>query len=192
MCVSDSNPWRWSALYAATLLRRGGVMAYPTDTVWGLGCDPFNRQAVHRILELKGRPEDKGLILIVSKATQLGALYHDLSPAVQQRLASQTGRPTTWLVPDDMNRIPRWIKGVFSTVAVRVSAHPILCALSTAFNGPIVSTSANPAGMAPAHSRLRVQQYFGASLELVFPGEVQVGARPSIIRDAVSDAVLRD
>lgn len=167
-------------------------MAYPTDTVWGLGCDPFNEGAVRRILALKGRPEDKGLILVVAAPEQLGALYGSLSRQVRQRLAAPTERPTTWLVPDAHGHIPAWIRGRFSSVAVRVSTHPALQALCRALQGPIVSTSANPAGLPPAHSRLRVQQYFDAELDLVFPGETKPGARPSIIRDAVSDAVLRD
>ena len=167
-------------------------MAYPTDTVWGLGCDPFDEYAVRRILALKGRPEDKGLILVVAAPEQLGGLYERLTDSVRQRLESPTERPTTWLVPDSHAQIPAWIRGRFSSVAVRVSAHPALQALCNALQGPIVSTSANPAGLPPAHSRLRVQQYFGGALDLVFPGETRPNARPSVIRDAVTDAVIRD
>jgi L-threonylcarbamoyladenylate synthase len=177
---------------AAAVLRRGGVIAYPTEGVWGLGCDPFDEVAVLRLLALKQRPVDKGLILIAATLAQFdGLLDWDALPAERRDavLASWPG-PNTWIVPATA-RVPRWITGAHAGVAVRVSAHPEVIALCTAFGGPLVSTSANPAGEPPAYTCTELDSRLLARLDGVCSGDTGGRAAPSTIRDARSGAVLR-
>ncbi|GHA82572.1 Sua5/YciO/YrdC/YwlC family protein [Cognatilysobacter bugurensis] len=177
---------------AAPQLRRGAVLAYPTEAVWGLGCDPFDEAAVLRLLALKDRPVDKGLILIAAARSQLdGLLDWDRVPAARRNEidASWPG-PNTWVVPATA-RVPRWISGVHAGVAVRVSAHPVVIALCNAFGGALVSTSANPAG-APAPSTLSsLDPDLRTRLDGIVEGETGGLDRPTVIRDALSGAALR-
>lgn len=180
---------RWRVQQVARVVRNGGVIAYPTEAVWGLGCDPWSEEAVYRLLALKERPLEKGLILIADNIRQFDFLLADLPQVWQDRLASTWPGPNTWLVPHQ-ERLPEWITGKHSSVALRVSDHPLvreLCALT----GPLVSTSANPSGRAAARSRLRVEQYFPRQLDAVLAGPLGGRRNPSIIRDLVTGQVIR-
>lgn len=175
---------------ALQALRDDGVVACPTEAVWGLSCDPDSEQAVQRLLALKHRPVAKGLILVAASASQLGFLLADL-PAEQRRtLEASWPGPSTWLVPH-RGRVPPWVSGAHATVAVRVTDHPQMAALCRAFGGPLVSTSANPSGAQPPRHRFQVLRYFGATLDQVLPGQVGGADRPSRIRDLATGATLR-
>jgi L-threonylcarbamoyladenylate synthase len=179
----------WQVQRAARVVRQGGVIAYPTETVWGLGCDPWNEMAVDRLLALKERPVHKGLILVAGCIDQFDFLLDDLPVVWQQRLAGSWPGPNTWLVPHQ-DRLPAWITGEHDTVALRVSDHPgvqALCALT----GPLVSTSANRAGRPSARTRLRVQQYFPGELDQVLGGALGGRKNPSLIRDLRTGDVIR-
>ena len=179
----------WRVQQMAQVIRRGGVIAYPTEAVWGLGCDPWDSTAVFRLLELKQRPMSKGLILVADNIRQFDFLLVDLPQIWQDQLASTWPGPTTWLVPHQ-NRLPEWITGGHPGVAIRVSDHPLvrdLCALT----GPLVSTSANPSGRPPALSRLRIEQYFAGQLDGVLDGRLGGRKNPSQIRDLLSGAQVR-
>ncbi|MGV3592176.1 MAG: L-threonylcarbamoyladenylate synthase [Gammaproteobacteria bacterium] len=176
---------------AIAQVQNGGVIAYPTEGVWGLGCDPFDEAAVMRILELKKRPVDKGLILVAADVAQIAALLDRLTPEQRAMVLSTWPGPTTWLLPDPEQLVPAWIKGKFATVAVRVSAHPGVVRLCRAFGGPLVSTSANPADAPPATSRVRVLTWFGGRLDYVVPGRLGGQRGPSTIRDLYSAAPVR-
>lgn len=177
---------------ATALLHRGGVIAYPTEAVWGLGCDPFDEAAVLRLLALKQRAVDKGLILIAAAAAQFdglldwGALADDRRATVH---ASWPG-PHTWVVPAT-TRVPRWITGDHDGVAVRVSAHPLVVALCSAFAAPLVSTSANPAGATAPRTLSEFDPTLLAALDGIVAGDTGGRDRPSDIRDARSGAALR-
>jgi L-threonylcarbamoyladenylate synthase len=175
---------------AAETLIRGGVIAYPTESVWGLGCDPFDEAAVMRLLELKQRPVGKGLILVAGSETQLGSLLSGLDEEASARLAATWPGPTTWLLPHH-NLVPAWIHGDHDTVAVRVSAHPVVRELCNAFGGLLVSSSANRAGAAAARHRFQVKRYFAEQLDYIVPGAVGANARPSQILDLASGQTLR-
>ena len=175
---------------AANVMRHGGVIAYPTEAVWGLGCDPFNRDAVLRLLRLKSRVPSKGLILVAGNVLQVSMLLATLPAAVREAINESWPGPVTWLLPE-AGLVPDWITGEHQTVAVRVSAHPLVVALCESFGGPIVSTSANPSGRAPARNELRVRQYFGRKLDFVLPGRTGGSISPSSIRDAITGAILR-
>ena len=179
----------WRVKQVARVVRNGGVIAYPTEAVWGLGCDPWNGQAVERLLELKDRPVEKGVILVADSIHQFDFLLEDFPELWMDRLASTWPGPNTWLVPHQ-NLLPAWITGDHDTVALRVTDHPLvreLCAIT----GPLVSTSANPAGRPPARNSLRIQQYFPDQLDAVLTGSLGGRKNPSVIRDLATGNVLR-
>lgn len=177
---------------AATALRRGGVIAYPTEAVWGLGCDPFVEAAVLRLLTIKQRPVDKGLILIAGALAQLDGLFDwDALPGDRRAAVIESWPgPNTWVVPATA-RVPRWITGIHHGVAVRVSAHPDVIALCAAFGGPLVSTSANLTGHPPAFGRDALDPALLWHIDGVMAGETGGLAAPTAIRDAITGTQLR-
>ena len=179
----------WRVQQAARAIRAGAVIAYPTEAVWGLGCDPWNEAAVDRLLAIKNRSVDKGLILVADNIRQFDFLFEDFPQDWIDRMASTWPGPNTWLVPHQ-NMLPQWITGVHETVALRVSDHPLvrdLCSLV----GPLVSTFANPQGWPAARTRIRVEQYFRGQLDLVLGGNLGGRKNPSVIRDLATGNVIR-
>jgi L-threonylcarbamoyladenylate synthase len=175
---------------ACRALREGEVVACPTEAVWGLSCDPDNAAAVEYLLALKARPVAKGLILVAHDMEQLNFLLAGFSGDLLETLSASWPGPATWLVPH-RDRIPRWISGEHDTVAVRVSGHPVVSALCAAWGGPLVSTSANPAGALPARKAWQVRRYFGGSLGYIMPGATGPSDRPTVIRDLISGRIIR-
>ncbi len=175
---------------ATRALRRGGVIAYPTEGVWGLGCDPFDPDAVAKVLALKQREVSKGLILIAASIGQFDPYLQSLTGPQREQLNKSWPGPQTWVVPHGAT-LPDWITGYKQTVALRVSAHPIVAALCRAFGGPIVSTSANPSGRAPARNSLQVRRYFPRQLDYILPGALGGQVGPTPIRDLLSGRLLR-
>jgi L-threonylcarbamoyladenylate synthase len=176
---------------ALAALSNGGVVVYPTEAVWGLGCDPFDRTAVLRLLAIKQRPIDKGLILVAARVDQFDGLLEWDALAADRRAAvlhSWPG-PHTWIVPAAA-RVPRWITGHHDGVAVRVSAHPVVAALCEAF-GPLVSTSANRSGQPPARRREDLDPALCELVDATTGGETGDLAAPTAIRDARSGELLR-
>lgn len=178
--------------HAVAVLRRGGVLAYPTEGVWGLGCDPRDEAATLRLLALKQRDVDKGLILIAADEAQL-APYIELAALTQAQRdavrASWPG-PHTWIVPAAPGA-PPWVTGSHDGIAVRVSAHAGVRALCDAFGGALVSTSANRAGEPAPRSAAELDPAFLAGVDAVLEGETGGRERPSTIRDARSGQALR-
>lgn len=189
--MADASP-STTATDAAAFVAGGGVIAYPTEGVWGLGCDPFDEAAVLRLLALKQRSVDKGLILVAATPAQLdglvdwSALPHDRRESV---LDTWPG-PHTWIVPATP-QVPRWVTGAYDSVAVRVSAHPVVIALCQAFGGVLVSTSANQAGEPAPRARAELDPAIVAGVDAVVAGETSGLARPSSIRDARNGHELR-
>lgn len=175
---------------AVHILYRQGVLAYPTEAVWGLGCDPFCEDAVSRILELKGRAEHKGLILIGSHWDQFKPYLQGLDSAQLKTLQASRAKPTTWLIPHN-GTAPSWVVGDHDTLAVRVTAHPLAAGLCRAFGGPLVSTSANPQGLPAATSGFKVRCYFPQGLDYQTPGRVGGATRASEIRHLLSGEIIR-
>lgn len=169
----------------------GGVIAYPTEAVWGLGCDPFSEAAVTKLLLIKNRPVEKGLILVASSLDQLPALASSLTDTQRSTLEATWPGPVTWLIPDPEGSIPTWIKGEHATVAVRVSAHPLVRELCNRHGGALVSTSANDAGEPEIRSQSRLIEEFGGRIDAVIAGELGDSTETSQIRDLVSGNRLR-
>ena len=170
-------------------LKQGGVIAYPTESCYGLGCDPRNRRAVMKLLRLKGRPQRKGLILIGSDFSQLQPYVASLSTAQWRTIAPSWPGPVTWLLPAARNT-PAWLRGSHKSIAVRVSAHPPAARLCQALGMALVSTSANRSGMMPARSYRQCVRQFGARV-FTLPGQIGHRRRPSTIMDLASGGVMR-
>jgi L-threonylcarbamoyladenylate synthase len=175
---------------AALVLRSGGLVAYPTEAVWGLGCDPQNSRAIRRILTIKGRAIEKGLILVAASVEQFAPYLAGLSDADINKFSADRPVPTTWLVPDNGFAHPL-VRGKHHSVALRVSAHPIVSALCAAYGGPIVSTSANFNGEMPRLWSWQIIRQMGRQLDYVLPGDLGSANKPSQIRDLLSDQILR-
>lgn len=179
---------------AVRCLQQGGTIAYPTESIYGLGCDPFNPAAVARLLALKQRADHKGLILVTANRQQVQMLWPELSSEHLASLERSTlSKPITWLLPDEgESNIPAWIKGRHAFVAVRISAHTVVQQLCLAFGGAIVSTSANVSGFHPARSALQVRQQFQTGLDFVLTGALGGAEKPSQIRDIRDGTIVRD
>lgn len=175
---------------AAQVITAGGVIAYPTEAVFGLGCDPQNEAGVRRILALKNRDEDKGFILIAADLNALQPYLLPLSETLRERVLSTWPGAVTWALPAAAHTA-RWLRGAHDTLAVRVTAHPIAAALCRTLNSPIVSTSANLSGQAPARDARTVQQTLAHALDYILPGEVGNLSAPSEIRRAIDGKILR-
>jgi L-threonylcarbamoyladenylate synthase len=179
----------WPIKQAARAVARGGVIAYPTEAVFGLGCDPWNSAAIARIMQLKRRKLSKGLILIAADKAQLEPFIRFPNRAVLERVCSTWPGPVTWVLPACAG-IPRGLRGDHQSLAVRVTAHPLARALCT-LTGALVSTSANPSGCPPARCVQRVRSYFKNTLDYILPGELGQESSPTEIRDALTGEVLR-
>ncbi|MCX2778485.1 L-threonylcarbamoyladenylate synthase [Microbulbifer thermotolerans] len=175
---------------AARALAAGGVIAHPTESVWGLACDPNNHRAVQRLLQLKDRPVAKGLILVSGEERHFAGLLDPLDERQLRQIHTTWPGPVTWLVPH-CGRVPSWISGAHQSVALRCTDHPFTAALTRAFGGAIVSTSANPSGCQPARHKYQVLRYFGDTLDFVGGGATGGRNAPSEIRDLISGEVLR-
>jgi L-threonylcarbamoyladenylate synthase len=171
-------------------LRAGSVIAYPTEAVYGLGCDPRNEAAAREILALKGRRARAGFVLIASRFAQLEPWIADLDEALVERAMSAWPGPVTWLFPRGA-QVPDHIAGSHPTVALRITAHGPSRALCEAFGSALVSTSANPSTQEPARSAAQVDAYFGDRIAGILEGSLGDSTRPSEIRDLVSGNVIR-
>lgn len=168
----------------------GGVIAYPTEAVYGLGCDPLEYPAVQRILDLKRRDAAKGLILIAARLEQLLPYVAPLTPDLRKKLEATWPGPVTWVLPAAAHT-PAWLTGGRETLAVRVTAHPLASSLCELCATALVSTSANHSGHPPARSALQVRNSLGPEVDCIVPGLVGPQTRPTEIRDASTGAILR-
>jgi L-threonylcarbamoyladenylate synthase len=170
-------------------LRRGGLIAYPTESCYGLGCDPRNLRALKRLVALKGRSAAKGLLLIASHFRQLQAFVRPLAPADRARMAKTWPGPVSWVVPASTACLPL-LTGGRATVAVRVTAHPGAARLCRVLGMALVSTSANISGKKPAQTAAECRRIFGARVR-VLAGRIGQRRRPSTLIDLATGTVLR-
>lgn len=165
---------------AINTIAQGGVLAYPTEAVWGLGCAPDNDAAIQKILALKQRSWKKGLVVVAASFEQLRPWLLPISESDLAMLQATWPGPVTWVLPCK-EQVSSWLKGEHNTLAVRVSAHPLVRELCEQV-GPLVSTSANPAGLEPARSQQQVEEYFSHHLDYILSGELGGRSQPSEIR----------
>jgi len=181
---------RWPIYQASHILKASGVIAYPTETVWGLGCDPFDEAALERVIQIKRRDAHKGLILVAASIEQFDFLLHDTNEEDLQKMQATWPGAVTWLVPHK-GRVPALVHGQFDTVAIRVSPHPMVQALCTEFGGPIVSTSANFSGKPTVTNSVQARKILGPYLDFILQGPVGLAKAPSRIIDLRSGRVIR-
>jgi len=181
---------RWSLRRAATAIKNGGVIAYPTEAVYGLGCSPLNEDAVNRLLQLKRRDPAKGLILISDSLQQLEPYLQPLSQSERDKITKKRDKPTTWIVPAK-EWVPHWITGKHASLAIRVTDHPIAAELCKLAESPIVSTSANISAHRPAKTAIQLRLQFDGQLDAIVTGSINTSASPSQIRDLKTDKILR-
>lgn len=170
-------------------LQQGALIAYPTESCFGLGCDPGNRDAVKRLLRIKRRPQHKGLILVAADIRQLKRYIAPLSAEQLSRLSSTWPGPHTWLIPASKH-CPAWLRGRHASIACRISAHPVVSRLCHGTGMALVSTSANRAGGKAIKSARECMRQFGRQV-IVIPGRIGRRNRPSTIQDLVSGKILR-
>lgn len=180
----------WQLKQATRVLQAGGIIAYPTESVYGLGCDPENSVTVERLLLLKQRPENKGLILIASSIEQLEPYLKPLNRSTLQKIEATWPGPVTWILPA-RKHLPPYLSREDNTIAVRVTAHPAAAALCTVAHQALVSTSANISGHPSARTPLQVRNIFKDHVDYIIHGDTGGGRRPTEIRDSRSGEVLR-
>lgn len=174
------------------IIAQGGVIAYPTEAVFGLGCDPDNPQAIQRLLAIKQRPVEKGLILISNEFDKLRP-YLDLSAISAEKRAwmfSHWPGPYTFVIPKSA-KTSHWVAGSHNSIAVRVTAHPVAASLVQSFGKPLVSTSANLAGEPSIVDVLQLENEIGPKVDAIIPGQLGEQSNPSTIIDLVSGKILR-
>jgi len=176
--------------FAAHCVRQGGIIAYPTETVYGLGCDPLCAEAVNEINILKGREAGKGLILLGSRLQQLDALI-DVSDRNERAAIVGEHEPTSWIVPAKYTA-PDWITQGRYTIAIRITTHPLVMRLCDKLGHALVSTSANPAGMPPALNSLQLHRYFDGLVDSMLISNHNCSGKPSKIRHLKSRQLLRN
>ncbi|WP_026348775.1 L-threonylcarbamoyladenylate synthase [Psychrobacter lutiphocae] len=199
-----------SSEQAANWLHQGQLLAYPTESVWGIGCDAYNQAAVEQILAIKQRPADKGMIVVTDSAERIAPLLAGLTESRRQQVidswqSHQLGegwvnkQAHTWLLPlptKAPHSFPTWVTGKHASIAVRVIQHPQiiqLCANMVSDTNPyglIVSTSCNPSRQPPAKNFEQAYAYFGEQAGYLL-GDTLGYTLPSQIRDAVSGQVIR-
>ena len=175
---------------AVEQLRAGHVIAYPTEAVYGLGCDPANETAIRKLLALKGRHESAGFVLIASKFSQLKPWIPDLDESLTDKAMQTWPGPVTWLFPR-AGGVPDYVAGKHDTIALRITAHEPSRALCDAFGSALISSSANHAASKPARSPAEVEAYFGDQLAGILAGPLGDAKNPSEIRDLVTGNIIR-
>lgn len=177
--MSDSSE-NFHLQQAIARLKAGGIIAYPTEGVWGLGCLWTDEAAIKEILRLKQRPLEKGMIILCAQLSDIEMHLLQLTPEQRQQVEQQTLQPVTWVLPCKLS-VPISVRGQHTSIAVRFSRHPQVQALCAKV-GPIISTSANPTGLAAAMSASEVRHYFNDQLNYILPGELGGFSKPSEIR----------
>lgn len=183
-------PSRWHINNTVRTIRAGGIVAYPTEAVFGLGCDPFNLDAVWNLIQLKRRTMDKGLILIASDLEQLLPFLRPMDSEIKKKILASWPGPVTWLLPAHALVSPL-LRGRHRTIAVRVTDHPVAATLCRRLGHALVSSSANIAEQHPATNVFEVRLGFGDKIDYLLPGKTSGSARPSEIRDAATDNIIR-
>ena len=174
----------------AEAVRRGGVIAYPTEAVFGLGCRPGDPAACERLLQLKDRDIGKGLIVITDDLSRIAFWLNPVPEAAQQQAEATWPGPHTWLWPSRPG-CPAWLTGAHNRLAVRVTAHPLVRELCVAAGTALVSTSANLSGEPPCRDAACVATQFGDRIDAILDGTCFGADAPSTIRDLITGEWIR-
>jgi L-threonylcarbamoyladenylate synthase len=178
----------FSIRHAVHLIRQGGIIAYPTETVYGLGCDPFNASAVEQLNNIKHRTPDKQFILLAGNIEQIEQLV--FISEQQQNTIMQKHEPTSWVV-DAKPSVPTWLCSDKNTVTVRISQQSEVQRLCHELGHAIISTSANLSTKKPAKNALELHKYFHFSLDKILANNKKLDAKPSKIIRLCDNHVIR-
>ena len=170
---------------AAEVIAGGGVIAFRTDTIYGLGVDPFNEAAVARLKELKGREDNKPILLLISDAEQVERLIASCSDEFKIAAREFWPGPLT-IVARAVSELPEEITAGTGTVGVRLPADESVRELVRECGGVLTATSANPAGREPARSAHEVAGYFSSGLDLIVDGGEVTATQPSTVLDVLA------
>lgn len=181
-------PSDFSIRHAARIIKNGGVIAYPTDTVYGLGCDPYNADAVDRINQIKNRSSNKHFILLASNIHQVQVLFD--SNDAQKKIITESTEPTSWVVNANANA-PDWLTNKSDTITIRISQHPVVKKLCSALGHPIISTSANISGKRPARNGLELHQFFSKKIDKILLSTQPASTKPSKIIRLCDNYIIR-
>ncbi|MFK5985759.1 MAG: L-threonylcarbamoyladenylate synthase [Pseudomonadota bacterium] len=188
----------WKISLAAKWIKAGQVIAYPTESVYGLGCNPKNLPAVQQILDIKQRSYKKGLILVASNIEQMIPYMDNPTPQMIARILTPSDTVTTWVIPANKN-LSSLLTGEQQTnkqvnnktIAMRLSKHPVIFSLCQKLGHPIVSTSANKTGKAMCWSALAVKLHFRTKIKYILNAPSGKSTKPSEIRDILSNQIMR-
>ena len=181
----------WSIKRLSKAVENGAIIAYPTDTIWGFGCHPLRASSVIKILNIKQRSVAKGLILLSSRMEYCAPYIDpDLSEEQIDLVQQQNRHPVTWLVPAARS-CPVWLRGDFSTVALRITNHPFIEAICSEMHSPIVSTSANRHRRSTIQTALQARQQFGEELDYIVTGFNTGTNRASEIKSLTTGITVR-
>lgn len=175
---------------AAAAIACGGIVAYPTEGVFGLGCDPANASAVERLVKLKGRAEDKGFILIAASQAQIHEYLAPINPQLQARLDNDWPGPVTWVLVGN-DSLSELVRGGRKTLAVRVTAHHTAASLCVACGHALISTSANISGQPPCMDANSIQRVFGNKIDYTIDAPLGGLQKPTPIFDGATGTQLR-
>ena len=178
----------FSIRHAADIINHGGVIAYPTDTIYGLGCDPFDADAVASLNDIKQRPLSKQFILLAGHVDQVSALV-DLDDE-QRNTLMQTSTPTSWVI-DAKPTAPPWLVAGDGTIAIRISKKDVVQRLCHSLGHAIISTSANPSGKPPAKNALELHKYFHHKVDKILATNEKLTASPSKVIRLCDNYVIR-
>jgi len=184
----------WKIFLAVKWIQAGHVIAYPTESVYGLGCDPNNLAAVSEILKIKQRSYKKGLILVASSVEQVIPYLNNPSPQMLARISAPSNNVITWLMPANKNvsSLLTGEHGKDKKIAIRLSKHPLIFLLCQKLGHPIVSTSANRTGKAMSWSAIEVKRHFKRHIHYILNGKSGIQTKPSEIRDIVTNQQIRN
>lgn len=179
---------------AVNHIKQGGIIAYPTSTIWGLGCDCVQQDAVLRLHKLKGRSADKRFLLVAGAWQEFAEYFSHLSGDDINKITAEYPYPRSWLVENKSSQLSYLVQG--DKIVIRIDRHPLLQAITKALGQPIISTSANPSGEAPATCTTDISKYFASKIDYIFPNDdsyphTGVSARPSDIVDLATGKYLR-
>lgn len=172
-------------------LHKGAVIAYPTESVWALGCDPHNITAIKQLLSMKGREESQGFILVAGAWQEFSPYFPNLFYKQIKLIKTLGTHPCSWLVEDTTDSFPVIIRGEHPKIAIRISHHKPIKKFTRLYGKPLVSTSANPSGQAPARTIKQLTSYFGEQISCVLPGPLGGWKNVSHIRDLETGKFLR-
>ena len=179
----------FSIRHAAHVINSGGIIAYPTDTIYGLGCDPYDADAVARLSDIKSRSALKQFILLAGHIEQIKA-FVDLTEDQQQKI-TQNKEATSWVIKANKHT-PAWLLNKDKTVTIRLSKHSDVKKLCHILGHAIISTSANLSGQRPARNALELHQRFHSSIDKIMASNEKLTARPSKVIRLCDNHILRD